>query len=235
MSQYHAPYAASAGRYGRVVNHSPFPAAPDGTTPRGMRRLRIVIIRGDTVVPSEPAPAGDRCSASVPAGLDADRCCRAERLPAGRLLFAGSGRSCIVAWRDVQPMLRTRLAHPGRLRDDHRLRCQVQVYEALRSQRIEDIAARVLGDPALLGELHPLNETLIRRLALQGALPPGQPAPVQRRAPGAVLAGDRFAWLWIAEDPTDDPPEVPSPPALPVAEPGMAQHRTTVPERYLKP
>lgn len=242
MPHYRASHVASAGRCGGVVNHYAFPGVSGEPSLSGRRRPWIIVVHGrigtSSSTPPERMPADDRREASAVDGLGrvtADSASRAAYPPAGRLLFPGPGRSCIVAWRDVEQMLRGRLAHPEHLHDDCQLSCQVQVYEALRPQRIEDIAARFLGDPALIGNLHPLTGALIRRLALQDALPPGPPSPPQRRAPGAVLAGDRIAWLHVADDPTASPPALMSPPVASMTHAGPAHRRTAVPERYLTP
>jgi len=72
-----------------------------------------------------------------------------------RRLLPEPGSRCLVRFGDFKPALAPQLAHPERLRDSHRLLCCVQVYEVTGVQRLETLAAAVLGDKARAGQLQP--------------------------------------------------------------------------------
>jgi hypothetical protein len=128
---------------------------------------------------------------------------------ASRRLYAEPGPEVIVAWGDVRELLAGQLTHPERLRDNHRLRCRAQVYEALAPQRCEALAAAMLGDPSLLAMLHPLTDELASKLNLSATLPPKPTRPPRRREAGFFFAGDRLVRLLVAADPTTDGRESP--------------------------
>jgi hypothetical protein len=195
--------------------------------------------RGSTA----PPPTENVKTASKPAPAEIDLA-PSHFPPSFRALFPGPGQWRIVRFGDYKQMFVPQLAHPERLRDEHRLPCYVQVYEATVPQRWEASATAILGDRNSLGALQPLTPAVLMHLQLAPLLQ----APAQRptrREPGLILPNDRLFRLQLADDPTVEASE--SPETHGAAEPSLAVPirrndvpeatalKTSVPERFLRP
>jgi len=167
-----------------------------------------------------------------------------------RKLLSEPGSRCLVQFGDFKPALAPQLAHPERLRDSHRLPCCVQVYEVTEVQRLETLAAAVLGDPARAGHLQPWTDEVATALGLNAQLAARPQPRYVHREPGVLLPGDRVFRLQLEGDPTVDEAthEHPGPQAYSQATQaapslaGTGNHaagvtglRRSIPERYLKP
>ncbi|MBI4491098.1 MAG: hypothetical protein HY694_18605 [Deltaproteobacteria bacterium] len=169
-----------------------------------------------------------------------------------RKLFPDPGQGRVVRLGDFKSMLAPQLAHPERLRDTHRLACYLQVYEATTAQRLESLAAAVLGDPGRVSQLQPLTERIAHQLGLMALLRsrPRVPSNFPREA-RLLLPYERVFRLQPAQDPTADdvtppdrhPPknlqtrETIIPPAMPHSAPTMepSGQKKAIPERFLNP
>jgi hypothetical protein len=167
-----------------------------------------------------------------------------------RKLFPDPGQGRVIRLGDFKSVLAPQLAHPERLRDTHRLACYLQVYEVTRAQRLESLAAAVLGDRGSATQLQPLTEPLAYQLGLAPLLR-NRPRALSNvpRETGLLLPFERVFRLQVAQDPTADDvvPGVQQPAIdLPPKE-SSASHRqppasvlgeglkTAIPERYNKP
>lgn len=168
-----------------------------------------------------------------------------------RKLFLDPGQRRVVRLGDFKSMLASQLAHPERLRDTHRLACYLQVYESATVQRLEALAASLLGDPARVGELQLLTERVATQLGL-ASLPrsrPRVPANFPREA-GLLLPSEKVFRLQLAHDPTAEdasaaarqPPQNSQTQAVPeiasAAHPkpiAEATKKTTIPDCFVKP
>ena len=74
-----------------------------------------------------------------------------------RKLFPDPGQGRVIRLGDFKSMLAPQLAHPERVRDTHRLACYLQVYEVTTVQRLESLAASVLGDAGQVSQLQPMT------------------------------------------------------------------------------
>lgn len=166
-----------------------------------------------------------------------------------RKLFPDPGQGRVIRLADFKSMLLPQLAHPERVRDTHRLACYLQVYEVTAAQRLESLAASVLGDAGRVSQLQLMTGPLTHQLGLTSLLRtrPRVPGNFPREA-GLLLPYERVFRLQLAQDPTADnmaPSEGQSsmdfpatesfPPAdvrAPDTAPGL---KTAIPERYIKP
>ncbi|HEY7316498.1 MAG TPA: hypothetical protein VIE89_02920 [Candidatus Binatia bacterium] len=168
-----------------------------------------------------------------------------------RKLFPDPGQWRVIRLGEFKAMLAPQLVDPERVRDTHRLACYLQVYEVTTAQRLESLAAAVLGDVTGVNQLQLITGDLIHQLGLASLLRnrPRVPGNFPREA-GLLLPGERLFRLQLAQDPTADnpvsaarqpatnvPPQVSSSgldeqfrPSVPGRGP-----KTAVPERYLKP
>lgn len=169
-----------------------------------------------------------------------------------RRLFPDPGLWRVIRLGDFKEMLAPQLAHPERLRDAHRLPCCLQIYEAMAAQRLESLAAAVLGDPSAANQLRILTDAVAVKLAVTELLQtrPRVPGHIQRE-PGVLLPYERVFRLQLADDPTMD--GVVRDRAQPQADPDAAKPspsatssgasstvdlpgpKHAVPERFLKP
>jgi hypothetical protein len=159
-----------------------------------------------------------------------------------RKLVPEPGLRRVVRFSDFKAILAAQMAHPARIRDTHLVSCHVHVYELGAPQRLESLAATILGDPGYAEQLRLLSQPLARALDLVPLLPRRPRVPAQtRRDPGLLLPGERIVFLQLADDPTTDGlgaamsggGPVTTQPRGPAAAP--AGRRTAIPERFLKP
>jgi hypothetical protein len=130
----------------------------------------------------------------------------AEVAPVFRLLTNDPGPSRVVRLSDFKLMVSPQLAHPERLRDEHRLPCYVQVYEVTAVQRLEALASAILGSANRTCELQPLTPSAVMQLQLAALLPPVRAVRLAQRDPGFALPYERFFHLQVASDPTAPEP-----------------------------
>jgi hypothetical protein len=163
-----------------------------------------------------------------------------------RKFFSDPGQRYIIRLGDFKSLLAPQLMHPERLRDTHRLACYLQVYEVTTAQRLESLAASVLGDTGRVSQLQLMTEDLAHRFGLTSLL---QSRPLGRpnfpREAGLLLPHERVFRLQLAQDPTaDDAAPIEQRPAKPPFIPGNKQGpaaaqglgvKNTIPERYVKP
>jgi hypothetical protein len=162
-----------------------------------------------------------------------------------RKLFPDPGQGRVIRLGDFKSMLAPQLAHPERVRDTHRLACYLQVYEVTIAQRLESLAASVLGDAGCISQLQLMTGPLTQQLGLASLLRrrPRVPGNFPREA-GLLLPGERVFRLQLAQDPTADdaassdlPVKEPFPSGnveAPAPVPGGGL-KTVIPERYVKP
>ena len=128
-----------------------------------------------------------------------------------RKLFPDPGQWRVLRWGEFRGLLAAQIAHPERLRDEHRLPCYVQVIDAGAREPVTDLAKAMFGDADVGRQLIGLTHDAAARLELLQVLPPPRRRPPQAREPGVVLPGDRLFRVTVAGDPTADaPPEPPS-------------------------
>lgn len=168
-----------------------------------------------------------------------------------RKLFPEPGQGRVIRLGDFKSMLAPQLAHPERVRDTHRLACYLQVYEVAIAQRLESLAASVLGNAGRVSQLQLITGPLTHQLGLTSLLRtrPRVPGNFPREA-GLLLPCERVFRLQLAQDPTTDD-VVPSEgqPSMgfsttesfpsgdvraPTTAPGCGL-KTAIPERYIKP
>jgi hypothetical protein len=198
--------------------------------------------RGDR----QPKPNGELSQA----GLVAQSVTEKPKPAPYRKLFPDPGQGRVIRLGDFKSMLAQQLTHPERVRDTHRLACYLQVYEVTTAQRLESLAAAVLGDAGRVSQLQPMTESIIHQLGLTSLLRirPRALGNFPREA-GLLLPYERVFRLQLAQDPTaDDPTLAERQPAVncPVKEPLAADEqppaavpgrgpKTVIPERYIKP
>jgi hypothetical protein len=167
-----------------------------------------------------------------------------------RKLFPDPGQKRVIRLGDFKSMLVPQLAHPERLRDTHRLACYLQVYELTTIQRLESLAALVLGDARQVSQLLPMTQPVTQQLGLTSLLRI-RPRPRGNfpREAGLLLPYERVFRLRLAQDPTADDAALAEPqPAtnLPAKEPFTSDGqrpasvpgrgpKNVIPERYIKP
>jgi hypothetical protein len=189
-----------------------------------------------TQTEERPVSRPDSSSNSTPSGY--------------RKLLPEPGSRCLVRFGDFKQALAPQLARPERLRDSHHLPCCVQVYEVSEAQRLETLAAAVLGDAARAGQLQLWTNEAARALGLNAYLP-ARPRPrYLHRELAMLLPGDRVFRLRLAGDPTvDEATQAPTRPrvypettqAAPASADtgnnaaGGTRARRSIPERYLNP
>jgi hypothetical protein len=137
----------------------------------------------------------------------------AEENPApSRKLFSDPGQWRVLQWGQFKALLAGQIAHPERLRDDHRLPCYVQVAEAGSREPVAAFAKSVFGTESIARELMMLSPQAAERLELKALLPPPRNHPASPRERGILLPGDRLFHLRVAMDPTaDSTPSAPPP------------------------
>ena len=168
-------------------------------------------------------------------------------------LVPASVRPRVVQFGPFRAVLGPQLRHPERLRDQHRLRCRVRVYEATRAQRLETLRTELFNGAG--GQLLPLTGALAARLELTDLVSHPRTASMHHE-PGLVFPGERVVKLEVIDDPTAAAPtprvEAPTPPVAavpaaplpPVAAPEtetpsdtrpVATVKKTIPDRFLGP
>ncbi len=199
--------AVAAGPRGEILALSPHPkprtAAPD-------------LEPQESDEDGAPEPLEERAPED---GADVAASAAPARAPS---VEPGFAPRCLVRWGDFDAMLREQVEHPERLRASHRLACRARVYEVRRPQRLDALAATILGPGANAARLRVLDEPAAARLGLAGLLRPRRALPPGvERAPGVALPRDLVFHLELESDPTADvaPPEPPQPQ---VASPGAA-------------
>jgi hypothetical protein len=167
-----------------------------------------------------------------------------------RKLFSDPGQERVIRLGNFKSQLVPQLAHPERVRDTHRLACYLQVYEVTTAQRLESLAASVLGDGGQVNQLQPMTEPITHQLGLASLLRirPRAFSNFSREA-GLLLPYERVFRLQLAQDPTADdavPGELQPATNLPAEEPFASDKqpsaslperglKTAIPERYIKP
>jgi hypothetical protein len=168
-----------------------------------------------------------------------------------RKFFPDPGQGRVIRLGDFKALLAPQLANPERLRDTHRLACYLQVYEATTAQRLESLAASVLGDAGRVSQLQPMTEHITHQLGLTSLLRirPRVPGNFPREV-GLLLPYERVFRLQLAQDPTADdvaPIERQAAMNFPMKDPftsGDVQRpapaqgpglKNVIPERYIKP
>jgi hypothetical protein len=195
----------------------------------------------DEAVEEDDDPLETPSAGPVPPAEDPPR-------TAFRRLLTEPGAWRVLPFRPFAPLLAPQLSEPTRLRDSHRLPCQVQVFEALAPQRIEALARAILGDAAGPTDLQPLTPTLVAQLDLAQWLPRPSRVPPFSPEQGLVRPGQRFFRLTLASDPTaSSQPSAPAPAPAPnpvVAPPDAAvanppalgpDRKTEIPTLFLRP
>jgi hypothetical protein len=141
----------------------------------------------------------------------ASRCCR---------LFAEPGLPRVVPIGAFKAILGPQLAHPERLRDTHRLACNLQVYESVRHQSMDELFEAIQRGERSSVAIESLTEQAVARLELAGFLARRpQPPIVAQRKPGFVYPFDRFFRLSVTSDPTRQVTNASQPTARPQAAP----------------
>ena len=122
-----------------------------------------------------------------------------------RKLFPDPGQGRVIRLGDFKSMIVPQLAHPERVRDTHRLACYLQVYEVTTVQRLESLAASVLGDAGQVSQLQLMTQAVTQQLGLNSLLRI-RPRPRGNfpREAGLLLPYERVFRLQLAQDPTAD-------------------------------
>jgi hypothetical protein len=149
--------------------------------------------------------------------------------PAARALFPSPGQWRLLTLGEARPLLAPQLREPGRLRDNHRLPCHVEIFESGRDQPVSDFAAAVdaLAPTHTAARCVALTPPLAALLKLE--LPETANNALAPAAPGRVRAGDRVARVTLAFDPTAQPLPSPTPPPAPHPVPAAAPTREPAP------
>jgi hypothetical protein len=168
-----------------------------------------------------------------------------------RKLFPDPGQERVIRLGDFKSLLVPQLTHPERVRDTHRLACYLQVYEVTTAQRLESLAAAVLGNAGSVSQLQPMTESITHQFGLTSLLRirPRALGNFPREA-GLLLPYERVFRLQLAQDPTAGDSTLMEPqPAVnfpmkdpftsgdvqrPAPAPGLGL-KTVIPERYIKP
>lgn len=238
----HPVHQLVAGPHGEVLDLPPPPSRPD------FRRGAPVI---DVEADDAPRPL-DRRSAREPMEVStADIDEPAAPAMSCRELVPASVRPRVVQLGPFREVLGPQLLHPERLRDQHRLRCRVRVYEATRAQRVDTLRTELFKGAG--GQLLPLTGALAARLELTDLISHPRTAAMHHE-PGLVFPGERLVKLEVIEDPTAvvSPPrsdtrapavtEAPAAPLPVVAAPDPPSEmrpvnlpKKTIPDRFLGP
>jgi hypothetical protein len=187
--------------------------------------------------------AGTQAKAYAPQTTGVGEPTRQGSVPAFRRLFVEPGIPRIVTLGDFRAMLVPQLACAERLRDAHRLKCFVRVYEATRKLAVADFVKAVQSSDPCSAPLQSLNDTYVAELEIANVLPRRRISGPTRREPGMVVPYDRFFCLVIETDPTSDrncrieSPRSPEPQADATQSNsgGPLSLRTSVPEVHGKP
>lgn len=191
---------ADTGDAPRLRARVPLPSTPAETT------------RGEAPASQRPDPHLEPPPTAAPVAAEPAADGSHSAPPAFRSLLPEPGQWRVVRFADFKPMLLAQIAHPERLRDTHRLPCYVQVFEILRPQRWEALAAALFGDATAAQEMRPLTPAVVQQLQLGPLLPPPPRAPrPARRLPGLLLPSDRVFCLELAQDPTEAPSDASGP------------------------
>jgi hypothetical protein len=191
--------------------------------------------RGDSE-PMDFAPGDAGRAASHPSRRDPSR-----KPAAFNALFPEPGVLRQVSWLRFRTLLEPQMAHPEKLREEHRLACHVQVYEAGRRITTGQLVRWVAGD-ALNGEqFHPLTDAAAAALGLPRKA--GRRSDAARKnAPEEILPGERVFRLALARDPTafayaGGDGEAPEPGGGGTDDRGPLEGgpRRRIPEKYLSP
>ncbi len=129
---------------------------------------------------------------------------QASAAPPFRALCPEPGLRLVVRWPQLRRLLEPHIAYPERLRGTHWLAARVQVYEATRPQRVDDLARAALGSPERARELAPLTLPLAAHLGLHGRIPPPTERTSAASGPGRdwLAGGERIVHLVPVVDPT---------------------------------
>lgn len=158
-----------------------------------------------------------------------------------RRLFVEPGVARIVTLGEFRSMLAPQCANADRLRDSHRVKILVRIYEATCRQPVAAFLNAIQKEDPSPAPLQPLTEATIARLDLAKLLPPARAPRPMRREPGIVLPFDRFFRLVLSLDPSE---EVSAPVATTATEPQaktvppapqQSTLRTAIPEAYTNP
>ena len=157
--------------------------------------------------PIEASPEGDLLEVQRSAQAREEPTAEAPKAEPPRKLFPDPGQWRVLRWGEFKGVLGRKVAHPERLRDDHRIPCYVQVLEVRSRLTAGDLAQALFGDPASARDLMMLTPVAAQRLDVAAMLPPifGE-KPEEPRERGVLVAGDRVFVLRPAIDPTADSP-----------------------------
>jgi hypothetical protein len=224
------------------ISEISLPADIDETTAKSQKTQGENPPRGDR----QPKPNGELSQTAPVAQPAAEK----PKLAPYRKLFPDPGQGRVIRLGDFKSLLAPQLAHPERVRDTHRLACYLQVYEITTAQRLESLAASVLGDAGRVSEFQLMTGPITHQLGLLSLLRtrPRVPGNFPREV-GLLLPYERVFRLQLAQDPTanDAAPAEPQPAVnVPLQEPfnsdgqrpapvpGLGP-KNVIPERYIKP
>ena len=161
-----------------------------------------------------------------------------------RRLFGEPGIARIGTFGEFRSLLSPQCAHADRLRDSHRVKALVRVYEATCKQPIAAFFNDIQNEDPSPAPLQPLGEAMFAKLELANLLPAAsRPLRPAHREPGIVLPYERFFRLVLSADPTTEKPAESdategTAPATVKNEAAPAKQnvlRTSVPEAYMNP
>ncbi|HWY45056.1 MAG TPA: hypothetical protein VNX66_16275 [Candidatus Sulfotelmatobacter sp.] len=178
---------------------------------------------------------------------DPQRSSESERAPRPafrgfRRLFVEPGVTRVVTFGEFRSMLAPQCANADRLRDSHRVRALVRIYEATYKQPIAAFFNSIQNEDPSPVPLQPLGEANTAKLDL-GKLLPAQgriPRPMHREQ-GMVLPYERFFRLVLSVDPSNETAsatetiESEAPTKSAIAPVPQQTLRTAIPETYSKP
>src|SRR5262249_54123158 len=123
-----------------------------------------------------------------------------------RRLFVEPGVTRVVTFGEFRPMLAPQCANADRLRDSHRVKALVRIYEATCKQPLAAFFSSIQKEDPCSAPLQPLSETDLQKLELGKLLPVQTRTPHLHREAGTVLPYERFFRLVLCSDPTDEKP-----------------------------
>jgi len=159
-----------------------------------------------------------------------------------RRLFVEPGVTRVVTFGEFRSVLAPQCAHADRLRDSHRAKALVRVYESTLKQSIAAFFNSIQNQDPSPAPLQPLSEAVLAKLELAQLLPPqSRTSRPMYREPGMVLPGERFFRLLLTADPTVE--RQPHPEAIQAEAPARNEAtpvpqktlRTSIPETYTNP